>query len=264
VPASRPPALSMPASSRPTLLLLAVAASLALLIALIGTVHRVSTPSRSPAPLTSWPAAEHRATTLIPPRALTAEEAAAGTPAVAPRTAEPVEPAADALPFLSGLVVRPDGQPADGARVKLGQRLARCTADGRFQLRLDAGLEAEDLIAHLPGFEPAVLARFGANASPAYEVRLTLGPETRTLVGTLIDASGHALPGWTVELDGPDVLRDHGLREVVLTDQEGRFTLPDVPAYPQVVRAWREHRERAAFSLPTDPGDPGLTIVASE
>ncbi|HEX6886258.1 MAG TPA: carboxypeptidase-like regulatory domain-containing protein [Planctomycetota bacterium] len=253
------------APPKPTLLLAAIAAGMALLVGLVGSSHRAASPAPALGPLTPWPVVEHRATRLAPPRALTAEEASAETPTAAPRTVEPADPAGDApRTHLGGLVVRPDGQPADGARVKLGQRLARCTADGRFQLRLDAGLEAEDLIAHLPGFEPAVLARFGASASPTYDVRITLGPETRTLVGTLVDASGHALPGWTVELDGPDVLRDHGLREPVLTDQEGRFSLPDVPAYPQVVRAWREHRERAAFSLPTEPGDPGLTIVAGE
>lgn len=253
------------APPKPTLLLVAIAAGMALLVGLVGSSHRAATPALVLAPLTPWPAGQRSATVLAPPRALTAEEVAAAAPSVAPPAAERVEPADEAArAFLSGIVVRPDGQPADGARVKLGQRLARCTADGRFQLRLDAGLEAEDLIAHLPGFEPAVLARFGASASPTYEVRITLGPETRALVGTLIDASGHALPGWTVELDGPDVLRDHGLRAAVLTDQEGRFTLPDVPAYPQVVRAWRENRERAAFSVPTEPGDPGLTIVAGE
>src|SRR5262245_53514727 len=231
-------------SPKPVIFLVVVAVAMALLVGLVDSARRPSTTTPELGPLEPWAPLGAGETVLAPPRNVESGESAA--PATPPALAQ--RPEADERERLVGLVLRPDGEPAAGARVKLGGQSTRSSAEGRFQLALFAGLEAEDLVAYLAGFEPVVLPGFGAQAGGAGEVRLVLGPETVALAGTVIDAGGQPLKGWTVELDGPDVLRDHGLREPLRTDIEGRFVLKDVPSGVQRVRVWRKNRERATLS----------------
>jgi hypothetical protein len=248
----------MPAPApKPTLWLAAVAALMALLAGLVGSARRAATHPRALAPLEPRLEAGPRETVLATPRPI-AEVAPAPAPE---RSANPPPVVAAPPARVLGLVLRPDGEPAAGASVKLGGQRARASNEGRFELVLVAGLAGQDLIAHLTGFEPAVLARFGDLSVGREDVRLVLGPATLPLTGTVIDAAGLPLKGWTVELDGPDALRDYGLREPVRTDIEGRFVLNDVPAGVHVVRAWKKQRERAVLSAPATTGEQGLTIV---
>jgi hypothetical protein len=117
-------------------------------------------------------------------------------------------------------------------------------------------------VAFEPGFEPAVRRGVGSMPGGPLEVRLVLGAETLSLSGRVIARDDRPLKRWVVELDGPDVLQDYGLREEVRTDGDGRFVLSDVPAGVHVVRAWRERRELAYRSAPASAGEVGLTIVA--
>jgi hypothetical protein len=245
-------------SPRSAALLVSMAAVMALLVGLVESARRAPTGLRRPAAIDIGPRGEAREARLAAPRVLADEGADALVPAKAP--AAPERRPEPKVERLTGLVVLADGAPAAGARVKLGGQSTRAGSDGRFELALAAELADADLVAHLAGFEPAFLPRFGLSA---HEVRLVLGPETLALTGTVVDASGAPLKGWSVELDGLDALRDHGLREPVRTDQDGRFVLTDVPSGVHVVRTWKESRERAALSGPAVPGEMGLTIVAA-
>lgn len=249
-----------PPSSKPVFLLVFVAAAMALLVGMVGSARRAFTPRRALAPPESRSDGRSAQTVLTAPRPVVQDDPA---PPTAPQ-AEPSPARSTQAPraVLTGLVLRPDGELAAGARVKLGGQQTRSSAEGRFELDLSAADGSADLIAHLPGYEPAVLLRFVASAGLQREVHLTLGPQALALSGTVIDPSGQPLKGWTVELDGPDPLRDHGLREPARTDLEGRFVLNDVPAGIHVVRAWKAQGDVATFSRPIAAGEPGLTIVA--
>lgn len=251
----------MPRSSaKPAVLLLAVASVLTLLVGLVGSAGRSSSGPRS------LPVAEPRAParsrvvlrTPVPP---STQEIEPSTPAKRAK-----KPARAARRSLTGIVLRPEGGPASGARVALGRQLTQCDAEGRFELELLDGQGAGDLLAFESGHEPALRPAFGAGleASGEHSVRLVLGPETLDLSGTVVGPSGQPLAGWSVELDELDPLADLGLREQVLTNGNGRFSLGDVPAGVHVLRAWKERRELAFRSTPAAAGESGIVIHVEE
>lgn len=247
---------------RTILLLLSVAAVSTLLVGLVGSVDR----TRSQPPLGGFvadgdaPEPERdglRVPIVLPPL----EVPAAARPA--PRPAPSAEPAPE-RPRLVGLVLRPDGEPASGARVVLGQQHERCDPEGRFALDLPPNPDRSDLLAFEPGYEPALRSAFGAGLARRGEtqVRLVLGPETLTLAGTVVGPDGQPLKNWNIELDELDPLQTFGLRERVRTDGAGLFVLSDVPAGIHIVRAWRERPDLAFRSEPVAAGTNGLVILA--
>jgi hypothetical protein len=252
----------MPRSStKPAVLLLAVASVLTLLVGLVGSADRTTSSPRALPP--AEPRAPARASvvlrTPVPPSAQEVEPQS--TP---PKTAK--KSARSARRSVTGIVLRPEGEPAAGARVALGRKLARCDAEGRFELELFDDNGAEDLLAFESGHEPVLRAAFGASieANGEHSVRLVLGPETLTLSGTVVGASGSPLAGWSVELDELDPLADLGLREQVLTNGNGQFSFGDVPAGVHVLRAWKERRELSFRSQPAAAGESGITIRVEE
>jgi len=251
----------MPRSSTgPVWFLVAVASLLASLVGLVVSSGRPSSGPRSIAPAEPWEARRTKVV-LSPPAPPLADETE--PPVAPPRTSAPAPRTRVVLERVTGIVLRPEGEAASGARVVLGRQHARCDARGRFELVLAGDEGRADLVAFEPGREPALHPAFGASlgAGGEHVVRLVLGAETLTLSGSVTDADGRPLKGWTVELDGADVLADFRLREDVRTDADGRFELSDVPAGVHVLRAWRDRRELAFRSAPTSAGESGITIV---
>ncbi|NOT32409.1 MAG: carboxypeptidase regulatory-like domain-containing protein [Planctomycetes bacterium] len=243
-------------------LFVAVAGALALLIGLVRSSGRESSRPRDVHPIEEAAAGEEPSSLRV---------AIAPTPSEAkpfpdhPEAAPASVPAArHELARLSGIVLRPEGDPASEARVVLGAQHARCRADGRFELVLEEQTGAGDLLAFEPGYEPILRPALGASlaAGSTHELRLVLGPSTRSLTGAVLARDGRPLKGWTVELDGIDPLADFGLRERVSTDADGHFVFPDVPAGLHVVRAYAERRELALRSAPIAAGADGLVIFA--
>jgi hypothetical protein len=245
-----------------SLLLLAVASVLAVLVGLVGSGERPA--PRRPPPPPAEPPAERAQVRLATPVTRAVAEADAG--AVPSERARPARSTRDPRGRLTGIVVLPGGEPAAGARVVLGQQQARCAADGRFELELAPVRRGADLLAFAPGHEPVLKPAFGATLGRDgdYTVRLVLGAETLTLSGTVVGAGKRPLEGWTVELEGRDVLTDFGLRDAVHTGADGTFVLNDVPAGVHVVRAWKERREVAFSSAPTSAGETGIEILVPE
>lgn len=245
-----------------SLALAATAASLALLVGLVQSGGRGAAHERARGSAEMEPAAPAH-DTLRTPLVPAPSEPAPPPPADA-RSSEPPSAPKPKGAHLRGSVVLPDGEPAVEARVVLGLQHGRCDRLGHFELALGDEPGDGDLVAFLPGFEPALRPSFAANLAPGHdgEVQLVLGPPTLTLAGTVVDGAGAPLKNWTVELDELDPLATLGLRERVRTDGDGRFVLLDVPTGVHVVRAWKERVEEAYRSLPVDSGATGVSIVA--
>jgi hypothetical protein len=250
-----------PASPRSfALVIVGVAGALALSIGLVRSGGRDGSRPRSARPIVEVEQAE-------PANLRVALTPAPSEPSAPPVQAPAATPAAASdrreLPRLSGLVLRPEGDPASEARVVLGDQQARCRPDGRFELVLSASSGAGDLLVFEPGYEPVLRPAVGASLAPgsAPELRIVLGPSTLSLTGVVITRDGRALAGWKVELDGLDPLAAVGLREPTLTDAEGRFVLPDVPSGIHVVRTFAARRELAFRSAPSAAGEEGLVIT---
>jgi len=255
--------------SQPVLLLGAIGAVLLLVIGLVrvldgGPERTFTLPAWRPGDMRVPAGSPLRPPTTLPPLLEEPDVALEESTTAAP-VHEPAPPATTStLPVahLGGLVLRGDGTPATGARVVLGKQHARCDPQGRFEMTVADPGGATDLLAFEPGSEPAVRPAFGASLAGGgeFNVRLVLGPETLALAGRVIDREGAGLKGWTVELDGTDLLSDFRLRERVRTDGEGRFEIPDVPVGTHVVRAWRERAEEALRSEPAAAGERGIVI----
>jgi len=242
-------------SHRLNALLIAVAASLGVLIGVVGAAKRE--PERALS--REWVVEEP---TSLPRESLTP----ASAPPAAPAQETPAPTQESALPpsRVVGLVSLPDGTPAAGAQVSLGGQKERARADGGFELRVPQDEDLLDLVAFLPGHEPSISASFvsGGARGVTHEVRLVLGPPSLTLSGHVLDQHGRPLKNWTVELDGHDPLAQLGLRERVQTDEQGAYTLTDVPSGVHVVRAWKNQREAAFRSDPAQAGSTGLVVSA--
>ncbi len=255
----------MPRSStKPAVLLLAVASVLALLVGLVGSSGRPTSGPRSVAP--SEPRPPERSSVALRTPVLPSPEKVEPPAAPARAKKQSATPTKTAREKLTGIVLRPEGEPAPGARVVLGQQHTSCDAEGRFELVLSVDVGAADLLAFEPGRGPVLRPAFGASlgAGGEHSVRLVLGAETLTLSGTVARSNGQPLEGWTVELDELDLLANFGLRELVRTDGEGRFTLGDVPAGVHVLRAWKDQRELAFRSAPAAAGESGIKIVVDD
>lgn len=87
---------------------------------------------------------------------------------------------------IAGRVIGPDGGPAFDARVACGGTVTRTDRDGRFRLPGDLG--GRLLMAAVPGLQPALLRRRGAEW-PA-SIVLRLGGPLRTIRGRVLRADG--------------------------------------------------------------------------
>ena len=258
----------MPSPRARSVLLLGMASVLAMLVGLVGSGERPAT-SRPPPPPAEPSRVERVPVPLSAPAPVEAEAAVVppvARPEPAKNAKQPASSTRDPRGRLTGIVLYPEGKPAALARVLLGQQQTTCDREGRFELPLVPVSNSSDLLAFAPGHEPALHPAFALRAGSAAEhyVRLVLGPETLVLSGTVVGEDERGLAGWTVELDGTDVLADFGLRERVRTGADGSFRLTDVPAGVHVVRAWKEDRELAFRSVPAAAGEIGITIVARE
>ena len=240
-------------------LLIAVAASLGVLIGIVGAARREpgSRGSALVLPVRAPEALSARVPVAASEVISSATEPADEQP---PAAAQPATPS---RARVVGFVFHLDGSPAEAARVLLCGQEERADAEGRFELSVLADPARADLVAFVSGYEPALRPAFGGELVPGttYEVRLVLGSPTTTVSGHVLDHDGNALKNWNVELDGPDPLAELGLRERVRTDSEGAFTLIDVPAGVHILRAWKERRELGYLSAPIEAGASGTTVV---
>ncbi len=180
-------------------------------------------------------------------------------------------------PVLEGSVVHPDGTPAPGALVVLGLARTRAGAAGHFRLRCGWCTAATPLVASAQGFQPAILAGYGARVDPLAPTlppeRLQLpGPEL-ALAGRVVDAGGAALKGWRVRLEDPTpcdpggsspelVESSSGGRAEVRTDAHGEFRLGGLAARSYTLLAWgRDHDSRCDLVVRSEPVPAGTQDV---
>ena len=161
---------------------------------------------------------------------------------------------ASKLPTVFGVVTFPDGSPAEGAEVRLGQSKTTTDRDGRFELPRRAWTPDDTiLIAMLRGWQPAVWGEIG----PAPEEAMRVGPLALTLPGRSLAISGRVelsngkpAEGWRVVLKDPTVI-DHNnnpppttenlgdpFSSLVRTDERGRFEANELADRAYTLRFW--------------------------
>jgi len=133
-----------------------------------------------------------------------------------PLPAEPGPSLRIVMPFaeagasdLRGDVVSANGTPAAGALVTLGVTAVLTDRRGRFVISLPRAGRATDLVAALPGFAPARVARPAGGGGTVAEwpapLELRLGPPTRSVRGRVVDENG-PVAGAMVWIDDPTPL----------------------------------------------------------
>jgi hypothetical protein len=166
--------------------------------------------------------------------------------------AEPLPPRAK----LSGVARDGNGNPVRGAMVQFF-----CTArtwtttgeDGAFEFgELEPGSTAEVVVGG--GLHGRASARFTFQAGDdlRWEPVLDRGLEVRA---RLVDDAGHALGGWTVQVENSS--DEPAWSCAAITDDQGRFAIPNCPAGPLRLAAFDASIENLAFPsawLPVSAG----------
>lgn len=130
-------------------------------------------------------------------------------------------------PWVTGLVVHADGSPAREAGVLLGDNRTVCDDRGRFELPLGNRTRREDtLVAHVPGFQSAVVPSFGARVDgggSTTDVRVQLGGTTLSIRGRVFDASGAPDPHAVISLENGVVVNEQRYPAMTAEELGGRW-----------------------------------------
>jgi len=194
-----------------------------------------------------------------------------------------LEPDDPTGPVLEGKVVHADGSPVRGALVSLGAARAHTNAEGAFRLACTWLDRDTPLVACERGFQPAILAGYGARIDPA---AATLPSETIVLPGKELEIEGRVVfkngapcKGWHVviadgtPLDPGGTSRDVAENEVtghldVKTDSRGGFRVTGLTARAYTLLATGRNAfvraEVAVRSDPTPAGSRGLVLTAPD
>lgn len=179
---------------------------------------------------------------------------------------------------VEGIVLRPDGAPANDAQVQLGNRSTSTDVRGEFRLeRTDAVSNEAALIASKEGFQSAVRKGFGGFAKTALDRELRslvlfLGPEALTIEGSVLGRpSGSPLVGWVVSVvDGTEIASDRSpplLAEQLAagphptaTDSAGRFRVRGLYPRPYSLRAFDPKSLRSVRGGPFEAGRQDVVL----
>ena len=181
--------------------------------------------------------------------------------------------------MVRGVVLAPDGSPACDARVSLGLQTVNTDAEGRFALRELIpgesprysrlwGVEEPLVVATHEHFQPGVAA--SVTPTESEELRVQLGPPTRTLSGRVEGPAGEPLAD--VEVWAYDVslfslvgvmnfTREWDAWVAVRSDSDGRFELRGVADHPYRIFALDREACVGALSPYFEPGTQDALIV---
>lgn len=179
-------------------------------------------------------------------------------------------------PQLRGSVLLPDGNPAVGARVRLGDLSAQTGDDGRYALPVVTQLADElPLAAGLDDYAPALIERYGATVNTALpltppEAVLQLGPAL-SISGVLLEAAGEPATGWQIQLhDGTEISRMQfppDLAERVgkglistSTKGDGKFLLTNLLPRDYTLLARDQKTLQTFYSDPIPAGDNDVVL----
>lgn len=179
---------------------------------------------------------------------------------------------------ISGIVLRHDHRPAEGAKVQFGFGSAVSDATGAFALPLPSNVEADQpLVAGMDGHGLALVPSFGelvlaARPSPPAPVTLVLAANPKDLVGRVIDESGQGLTDWIVSIaKGTEITRHSTPPELAegfgggsirdVTDENGGFRLSNLLARDYIVRAYHPRTLLTILSDPVAAGTEDLQLV---
>ncbi|MDP6520029.1 MAG: hypothetical protein QF411_09035 [Planctomycetota bacterium] len=181
--------------------------------------------------------------------------------------------------LVTGRVLLPDGSPAGGAEVALGEQLVRADPAGRFALSSPPE-PPEDVVlaAGLKGYAPALVENFGvliraAAPSDPEETDLWLGAGDLTITGLVQDAAQQPLRRWEVQpLEPLQLCERHGLLRTVeglgrgangkaRTGLQGTFSLSGLLPRSYTLRVWNPETLASFVSDPIPAGTRGVRIT---
>lgn len=179
---------------------------------------------------------------------------------------------------LTGIVRSADGQPAPRATVALGNNYGKVDAGGRFVLEIRYLSDRQDLVAYMPGVQPALRVGFGKllRQDPALgkDLVLDLGPAALAISGKVVDAKGKPVRGARVLLaDGVREFNSSRWIEGIVgqqrsegieTDGEGRFTLKGLSDRRYNIRAIDKDGMAVLESGPVAAGTKDLVMRTPE
>lgn len=136
-----------------------------------------------------------------------------------------LEPDESSGPEIEGIVVRPDGSPVPGALVAFGSARARTDAKGAYRFFCAWFAEATPLVASARGFQPAVIAGYGAridrSARSLATERIVLAGPPLAIEGRVVTSSGQACKGWSVVLENGTRLDPDGFSSEIAESLNG-------------------------------------------
>jgi hypothetical protein len=180
---------------------------------------------------------------------------------------------------IEGIVLQPNGGPADNTSIHLWNSSATTDDEGRFRLDRPGWLpEQAALVASREGVQPAIWHKFGAFVMTATdsEVRsliLVLGPPALIIEGYVLDGRGGKLSGWIVSIvDGTEVgdeRRTQLFAEQLaaskpnsVTDADGRFRITGLLPRPYMLLAYDPRSLQSVRGGPFDAGRQDADLIA--
>jgi protocatechuate 3,4-dioxygenase beta subunit len=181
---------------------------------------------------------------------------------------------------IEGIVLYPNGTPAEDARLRLWNLSASTDARGNFRLERPNWLpDNAALVASHEGFQSALRPDFAEFVKSAtdYELRslvLILGPEALMIDGRVVDTRGDELAGWVVSIVDGTAIADQRTPRLFaeqlaaserpsITDSNGRFRITGLFPRAYTLLAYDPKRLQSVRGGPFEAGRRDVVLSAN-
>jgi len=162
-------------------------------------------------------------------------------------------------PVARGVVALPDGSPAAGAQVSVGDAQTLAGPDGAFELAVPVPAPTADLVARLEPHAPVRAAGVGRDllAGDVEGLAPRFGAPGLALEGRIVDGEGTPQKRWSVEALDPSGEPAGIARH---TRKDGVFRIDGLGPGPHTLIARGRDRDELAVALAVEPPRVGLEL----